>query len=80
MPKGGAEVCGRRWPEGTALGTSCGVPERNKEIFGEDAEVWNPERWLVEKEKQARMWDEVCAFGLGQRACIGQHVSYYSLH
>ncbi|TVY21774.1 Cytochrome P450 monooxygenase gsfF [Lachnellula arida] len=75
VPKGGAEVCGRWWPEGTELGTSCGVPEKNKAIFGEDAESWRPERWLVEKEKAARMWDEVCAFGIGSRACIGQHIA-----
>jgi cytochrome P450 len=75
VPKGGAEVCGRWWPGGTVLGTSCGVPEKSKEMFGDDAESWGPERWLVEKERAARMWDEVCAFGIGQRACIGQHVS-----
>ena len=75
VPEGGAEVCGRWWPAGTVLGTSCGVPEKNREVFGDDADSWRPERWLVDKEKAARMWDDVCAFGTGQRACIGQHVS-----
>ncbi|KAI9719365.1 MAG: hypothetical protein M1828_006266 [Chrysothrix sp. TS-e1954] len=75
VPKGGAEVCGCWWPSGTVLGTSCGVPEKSKVTFGEDAEQWRPERWLVEKEEFSRMWDDVCAFGVGQRACIGQHVS-----
>jgi cytochrome P450 len=81
VPAGGAEVCGRWWPGGTVLGTSCGIPEKNQEVFGPDAESWNPERWLVEKDKAARMWNDVCAFGIGQRACIGQHVrhSYFRL-
>jgi cytochrome P450 len=79
VPDGGAEVCGRWWPGGTLLGTSCGIPERNKAVFGEDADEWRPERWLVDREHAARMWDDVCAFGIGQRACIGQHVSILSL-
>ena len=79
VPKGGAEACGRWWPGGTVLGTSCGVPERNKSVFGDDADDWRPERWLVDREKAARMWDDVCAFGIGQRACIGQHVSIFVL-
>jgi len=74
VPKGGAEACGRWWPAGTCLGTSCGVPEQNREVFGEDADRFNPDRWLVDKDKAARMWNDVCAFGIGQRACIGQHV------
>ncbi|KAF2685873.1 cytochrome P450 [Lentithecium fluviatile CBS 122367] len=75
VPKEGAEICGRWWPGGTVLGTSCGVPERNKQLFGEDADSWRPERWLVDREIAARMWDDVCAFGIGQRACIGQHIA-----
>ena len=75
VPKGGAEACGRWWPGGTYLGTSCGVPERNEEVFGKDTESFSPERWLVDKDQAVRMWNDVCAFGIGQRACIGQHVS-----
>ena len=78
VPKGGAEIGGRWWPADTVLGISCGTIEKNKEVFGEDAEKWRPERWLVEKERAAKMWDEVCAFGIGQRMCLGQHVSFLS--
>jgi cytochrome P450 len=39
VPKGGMEVCGRWWPGGTVLGTSCGVPERNKQGFLESRKV-----------------------------------------
>ena len=75
VPKGGAEVGGRWWPAGTVLGASFGTIEKSEETFGPDAQSWRPDRWLVEKEKAARMWEEVGAFGLGQRACLGQHVS-----
>ncbi|KAL9087907.1 MAG: hypothetical protein Q9165_006469 [Trypethelium subeluteriae] len=75
VPKGGAEVGGRWWPAGTELGASCGTIEKSREVFGEDVDSWRPERWLVERERAARMWDEVCAFGIGQRACLGQHIA-----
>ncbi|KAF2229156.1 cytochrome P450 [Viridothelium virens] len=75
VPKGGAEVGGRWWPAGTALGASYGTMEKSKDVFGDDVDSWRPERWLVEKERAARMWDEVGAFGIGQRACLGQHIA-----
>ena len=52
VPKGGAEIAGVWVEGGTIVGVSAWVVHRRKEIFGEDVEVYRPERWLVDKEKK----------------------------
>lgn len=49
---------------------------RNKAVFGEDAENFRPERWLVEDEKERkRLEDGWIVFGRGSRACIGKEIA-----
>lgn len=43
---GGVMLHGHWVPEGTAVGCNPVALHRNHEIFGEDAEVYNPSRWL----------------------------------
>lgn len=45
-PKGGIEIGGRHFPEGTTLSINPWVLHRNKEIWGADANEFRPERWL----------------------------------
>ena len=45
-----------------------------KATFGEDCEVFRPERWL-QKEDRDRMERAMLNFGYGTRVCIGKHVS-----
>lgn len=46
IPKEGAVICGTHLPGGTNIGMSAPVVNCDKGIFGEDAEVFRPERWL----------------------------------
>lgn len=55
VPKGGAVICGKRFEEGTIVGMSPWVVHRDKHVFGEDADTWNPDRWLCEKERRTLM-------------------------
>jgi cytochrome P450 len=55
VPKGGAVICGERFEEGTIVGMSPWVVHRDKNVFGEDADEWNPDRWLCEKERRSLM-------------------------
>lgn len=48
VPKGGVVINGRHYEEGTCIGMNAYVVNRHKPTFGEDAEYWRPERWLVE--------------------------------
>jgi hypothetical protein len=47
VPEGGAEICGKFFGQGTIVGMNAWVVHRNTETFGEDADVWRPERWLT---------------------------------
>lgn len=45
-PTGGATVAGHFIPAGTIIGANPWVIHRNKEVFGEDADQFRPERWM----------------------------------
>jgi cytochrome P450 len=47
-PQGGIVISGRYFPEGTCIGMNPYVVNRHRPTFGEDADSWRPERWLVD--------------------------------
>ncbi|KAJ8583434.1 cytochrome P450 [Rhizopogon salebrosus TDB-379] len=63
-------------PKGTRIVASIAAYNRNKDIWGEDAHIFNPERWLdgIAKEKKATslgVYSNLMTFLGGVRACIG---------
>jgi cytochrome P450 len=52
VPASGSLVCGKFLPEGTVVGMNPWVVNRHKPTFGEDAEQWNPSRWLCSVERR----------------------------
>ncbi|KAI9717221.1 MAG: hypothetical protein M1828_007415 [Chrysothrix sp. TS-e1954] len=48
VPAGGFEAAGRYFPAGTIMGTNAWAIHQDKEIFGQDADKFNPDRWLRE--------------------------------
>ena len=46
-PAGGIKIGDRYFPEGTQIGMNPYVVNRHRPTFGEDAECWRPDRWLV---------------------------------
>lgn len=55
VPPEGAELDGKRFPGGISLAVNGWVLHRDKATFGEDAEVFRPERWLEDVEDAKRM-------------------------
>jgi len=45
----------------------------SKEIWGEDAEMYNPDRWLTGEKRHPMAW---MPFGAGPRTCIGMKLVY----
>ncbi|KAJ7461862.1 cytochrome P450 [Mycena galericulata] len=57
--------------------SNCGY-NRNRDVFGEDAAVFNPERWLdgtVQAKANIGVYGHLMTFGSGHRACIGIYPS-----
>ncbi|KAH6847213.1 cytochrome P450 [Chaetomium sp. MPI-CAGE-AT-0009] len=76
VPEGGVTISGVFFPEGTIVGINSWVEHSNKAIFGDDADTFNPDRWLQEdKERISAMNRHWMPFGLGSRTCIGRHIS-----
>ncbi|KAI9370220.1 cytochrome P450 [Aspergillus egyptiacus] len=76
VPKGGVMVGNAFLPEGTVVGMSPYVVNRDKVVFGEDAEAWNPERWMVASEEKRKVMEgSIMTFGAGRRICLGRHIS-----
>ncbi|KAI6007584.1 cytochrome P450 [Pisolithus orientalis] len=63
-------------PKGTRVIASIAAYNRNKDMWGEDADVFNPDRWLDgiakdKKEAAAGVYSSLLTFGGGPRACLG---------
>jgi len=70
-------------PGGTNVGWACWGMYRDKAVFGEDAEMYRPERWLEEAnhEKLERMRKVVdLNFGYGKYYCLGRQVALSEIH
>ena len=57
VPPEGAEICGRRLPGGTIVSMSAPVIHLNKEIYGQDATIFRPERWLEASSEELKAMD-----------------------
>lgn len=76
VPRGGATIAGMFFPEGTTVGCMPAAIHFNPSAFGQDAEVFRPERWLeVEDDTLRGMEAAHLAFSRGRRSCLGQHIA-----
>ncbi|EJC97665.1 cytochrome P450 monooxygenase [Fomitiporia mediterranea MF3/22] len=78
VPEGGLNVCGKWFPEGTILSVPTYTIHRNTGVWGEDANVFRPERWF--EGDQAAMQKVFNAFSFGPRACIGRNLAMMELY
>lgn len=69
VPPEGATVDGEFLPGGTAVALNGWVLHRNKEVFGHDADVFRPERWLEASEEQVKRMERLMIH-VSVRACI----------
>ena len=67
-------ILGQYIPKGTVLAISPWAANRSTEEWGEDAEEFNPERWMLSDSgsKHAAKTSELLTFLHGPRSCIGQ--------
>ncbi|OJJ06598.1 hypothetical protein ASPVEDRAFT_45955 [Aspergillus versicolor CBS 583.65] len=78
VPPGGCQIAGKWFPGGLRVGINAAVIHFDKTIFGEDAETYNPDRWL--REDAAQMERHMFQFGGGTRTCLGKNISLCEIH
>ena len=77
-PHGDTLPDGRFVPAGTKVQVSTWATQRNPEVFGDDADVFRPSRWLEERdaEKKGRMDRSVeLVFSVGRFICMGREIA-----
>jgi len=75
-------VCGVRIPAKTDIAWSAWAVMRNEEVFGPDAEMYRPDRWLnIEPGKLMEMDNTVgLCFRQGRWGCLGRPIAQIELN
>ncbi len=55
VPPEGATICGEYIKGGTLVGMNSWAVHRNRDLYGQDCDEWNPNRWLCESNKRRKM-------------------------
>ncbi|KAF2111803.1 cytochrome P450 [Lophiotrema nucula] len=82
VPPEGDTIKGQYIPGGTKIGHSTWAIQRRTDIYGEDVEVFRPERW-IEADEERTMRMEQCLdliFGYGRWGCLGKTVAWIELN
>jgi cytochrome P450 len=82
VPPGGDTFNGLFIPEGTKIGYCAWGMSRYKKIWGDDSNLFRPERWLdapPEKLRDMEMTIEML-FGYGRWQCLGRNVAFMELN
>ncbi|KAK3726122.1 hypothetical protein LTR37_000270 [Vermiconidia calcicola] len=81
-PPGGETVKGIFYPEGVKMAICDDAMCRNKAIFGDDANIFRPERWIEASEDTRKRFMRVVdsIFGSGRFLCLGRHIAMMELH
>ncbi|MCJ1283212.1 hypothetical protein MMC26_002540 [Xylographa opegraphella] len=66
-------------PVGTLVSANTYILGHSKDIWGDDAEEWKPERWLVTERERKELDDKFVVFSKGSRGCIGKEISMMML-
>ncbi|KAI0123266.1 cytochrome P450 [Xylariales sp. AK1849] len=80
VPETGLEVDGYIIPSGTRVAMNPWAVHRETGLYGQDPDVWRPERWLCGEEKKRSMYNSLLTFGAGHRGCLGKNLSYIEIY
>jgi cytochrome P450 len=82
VPPQGDTIDGKFIPGGTYIGTSPFAIYHSKKIFGEDASLFLPERWLEADEARVATMSSVLdlVFSTGKFQCLGKPVAFMELN
>ena len=81
-PPGGDTINGKHVPGGTHLGIAIFAMQRQKHVFGDDADLFRPERWLEASPEARSEMEKVTSlvFSGGKWTCLGKTVANVELN
>lgn len=81
-PKEGVTINSVYIPPNTQVCLSKYAMLRRKDLFGDDSEAFNPDRWLHSDAEKAKKMNSVMEtyFGLGQYSCLGRGIAMMELN
>jgi len=81
VPPGGDYIQGYRVPEGTFVGINASATQLDG-IYGDDTEIFRPERWLLEDgpRKRRMLLTLDLVFGGGKTRCLGSQMAYMEMN
>ncbi|KAG1823417.1 cytochrome P450 [Suillus subaureus] len=77
VPEGGLTIQGIHFPQGAVLSVPSYTIHRNTRVWGEDADVFRPERWF--ERDHATLQKTFNPFSYGPRACVGRNLASMEL-
>lgn len=82
VPPEGDTINGFFVPGGTQIGQGFHAVGRSRLVWGEDADMFRPERWLLAEESELKRmiaaWDT--HFGHGKYVCLGKPIALMEIH
>jgi cytochrome P450 len=72
VPKEGKMIDGHFVPGGTEVTSYAYCVQRDRSLYGDDAEQFKPERWLAGEERTFELEAAQFTFGMGPRVCLGK--------
>lgn len=80
VPPGGDVIQGHHIPGGTFIGFNAWGTQLD-DVFGDDPEIFRPERWLIDDESRLRAMYQTheLIFGYGTSKCLGMPIAMMEL-
>jgi cytochrome P450 len=80
VPKGGKVIDGHYIPGGMEITGHAYTQQRDKMLYGDDAEEFRPGRWMESEKRTLELEAAQFTFGMGPRVCLGKDVAMLELH